>query len=69
MKNKKSEYDDLHEEKAEKVVEEIFCPMCVNHEGWCIARHSKDGRKRCFTAMIVKRKIKKIFDKYDNKRW
>ena len=66
---KKSEYDDLHEEKAEKVVEEIFCPMCANHESWCIARHSKDGRKRCFTAMVVKRKIKKIFDKYDNKRW
>lgn len=66
---KKSEYDDLHEEKTEKVLKEIFCPMCVKHEGVCNSRYSKDGLKRCFTAMIVKRKIKKIFDKYDNPRW
>ena len=66
---KKSEYDDLHEEKAERVVEEIFCPMCTEHESLCIVRYSKDDRKRCFTAGLVKRKIKKIFDKYDNPRW
>ena len=66
---KKSEYDDLHEEKVEKVLREIFCPMCVEHESGCRARYDKNDIKKCFTAMIVKRKIKKIFDKYDNKRW
>jgi len=48
MKNKKSEYDDSHEKSAEKVLREIFCPMCVEHESMCRARYDKDDIKKMF---------------------
>lgn len=62
---KKSKYSDLHEETAKKIVDEIFCPMCSEHEYGCRFRHQEESFLRCFTKFMLTKKIKKLFDRYD----
>lgn len=62
---KKSKYDNKHLEEATTIVRNNFCQMCREHEGSCRTSHNSDFLRRCWTAHIVMKKIKKIFDKYD----
>lgn len=57
---KKSKFEKLHAQEAEKIVKNNFCNMCSSHEGFC-----RRDVERCFAAQMVMKKIKKIFDKYD----
>ena len=62
---KKSKHNKEHLKEAITIVRNNFCQMCREHEGGCRTSYEHDFLRRCWTARIVMKKIKKIFDKYD----
>lgn len=59
----KNKYDELHIEQAKNITRNEFCKSCREHEGLC--REYCSENPKCWTFIVVMRKIKKVFDKHD----